>query len=1405
MQFAFPAALWLLPLALLPLLARRTRPVRRLPVATMPMWAAAAAREAAPVARRLRRHWLAIVQALVVVALVLAIARPQWPTGSNTVAIVVDTSLSMSAVSGGQSRLVQGTDRALSWARDLPSGTRIRLVTTSPTARAAGEYSVGDVSFESALAALQPSAAGGSLDAAIALAHAGNPSPSRALVVTDAASLTDRAGTEWATVGAAADNAAVVTLAARRAHATAPETDVVAHVFNYGSRALTTTLAITHDGRVVSREPLVIPARSGTSASVLVREPDGLVTATIDAADAIAADNTRSTLIAPPLAVRVAVVGRGNPTGFLERALRSRAGIEVGADASRADVVVCSGCSADDATTIAKTIANTALLVVPPVPAAPTAPAPLHTVGRGAPLRTAASLAGVEAVVIEGGAVPPDAVVASAASRPAIVASEVDGRRVIELRLDLDRSALALAPAFPMLVADAIDWLAGRDFQEATFEAGVPAVRPLPSGEGPVTVLGPTGAVVASAIASGRLTIAGADAAGVYHVRRGSAEAPFVVNPVTSGESDLGTSVATTSPTSATAPLDAGRLVDITPFVIAIALALIAIESRVRPGRWRSRRGLAVGLLAVAFAAPRVPWGEAPRAIVFALDVSDSMEPRRGGALAVLRDGTAGMRRGDRAGLVVFGADGAVERPLDAAPLAGAAPAARTVGSATDLERALRTARAALAETAGGRVVLVSDGRATTGEAAAEAMAARAAGVAIDVIAPRSTRPSVQRFSVTRVAAPPTVHQGEPFDVVATIEGAPGAATTVVFDGGGDPQRRSVTLPASGTASVAMTIRAGQPGLTVYRASVDAGDVLGDFAGEPAGAVVAVEGDARLLHVGTGAPVFTPPGYVVERTTPESAPRATERLAGFDAVVLDDVAPEQLDDAQRLALAQHVERGGGLFVLGGPRSLVPPGAGDPLEAALPIDLRPRRGQRAPGLALVIVFDKSGSMDDRIDGAPRIEFARQAVERVLTALPPTDAVGVIAFDAGAVDVVPLRPGHDAATLAQRLAAVRPSGATAIGPALERAASWLRDPAAAGYARRLVLLVSDGRTSPADQARAHAALQGSGIEVSTVALGEESDRRFLGTLASAAGGRAFYPRRLGELPALAAREAVRVSGGQTVNERFTVQAARHPLLAGLDAALPQLGGYVVATAKPGAEVVLRSPLGDPVLATWRRGLGKVAIYTADLRSSWSDGLRGWRDGGRLLAQATRWVSRRVDHPFLYTEIVERGGTLTLTVEARDGSEAFLNRLDVRAQSRAPDGATTELVLVPSGPGLYVGEVPAREPGPYLFSIAATAADGSLDARVQRGLYWTPVAERPGDVDAAALTAIARLSGGRELREGDDPFDGPRLRDRRSIGPWLAGVALLLFLGDVLGLTAARLRRGPATTDISHKEAA
>ena len=127
MGFAAPIALWLLPLALLPLLALRRRHARRMPVATMHLWAAAAMRDAAPLARRVRRHWLALLQVAVAAAIALAIAGPLWP-GHPAVAAIVTTIVAMvvalGAVLAARTPRIPVTFTPLGWTLDVRTALR---------------------------------------------------------------------------------------------------------------------------------------------------------------------------------------------------------------------------------------------------------------------------------------------------------------------------------------------------------------------------------------------------------------------------------------------------------------------------------------------------------------------------------------------------------------------------------------------------------------------------------------------------------------------------------------------------------------------------------------------------------------------------------------------------------------------------------------------------------------------------------------------------------------------------------------------------------------------------------------------------------------------------------------------------------------------------------------------------------------------------------------------------------------------------------------------------------------------------------------------------------------------------------------------------------------------------------
>ena len=111
----------------------------------------------------------------------------------------------------------------------------------------------------------------------------------------------------------------------------------------------------------------------------------------------------------------------------------------------------------------------------------------------------------------------------------------------------------------------------------------------------------------------------------------------------------------------------------------------------------------------------------------------------------------------------------------------------------------------------------------------------------------------------------------------------------------------------------------------------------------------------------------------------------------------------------------------------------------------------------------------------------------------------------------------------------------------------------------------------------------------------------------------------------MPRIFLRDAFRVARSWLVEETFQPARLRgHPALAGLSD-LPALDGYVAASEKAGAEHLLASHLGDPLLSLWRVGLGKSVAFTSDAKARWAGRWLRWSGYGAFWAALVRWTIR------------------------------------------------------------------------------------------------------------------------------------------------------------------------------------
>jgi Ca-activated chloride channel homolog len=576
MELLNPGALWLLPLLiLLVLAARRRAPPERRYIANPHLWKRSIiAQGASP--RRLRKDWHLLLQLVCALSIVLGLARPTLSRGERRAIFVFDASASMGARDGSGTRLDAARARARDVLRELPPATRVRVMTATKQLSDIGEFAANDAAFESALARVTASAGSTDLPDLLAglRAQRGGDVPVYAFSdrVPEGGST---GGLHWRRVGSAVDNLAITALAARRIPQRPGDGQILAQLRHFGDDVHDTRLTIRINGLVTAERQVQLGPRASETVVLDAALPDGVATAQIDSADGLAVDNQRWTRLL--LRQPIATAFRGKIDFFLQKAVSANPLVVVRSDATGADVIVCGECGE-----LPPGRGSVLLL-------------PLSESSRGSPTADPESIVlrtsphpitdgmdfnRVTALPVGAPATStPGDTLLSAGQLPALRVREHDGRRVVELRVQLARSALALDPAFPVLVANALDWLVG--FGEAASEVvSGDLLRWPPVATNTVTdVIDPNGRSAPFVVNDSGLTVTQTGPPGIYRVRGTQRDRTFVVNPATATESDLSVDTPLSAP--ATTAEDRFRSTSVrtmTPLFLLVALAALAVE-----------------------------------------------------------------------------------------------------------------------------------------------------------------------------------------------------------------------------------------------------------------------------------------------------------------------------------------------------------------------------------------------------------------------------------------------------------------------------------------------------------------------------------------------------------------------------------------------------------------------------------------------------------------------------------------------------------------------------------------------------------------------------------------------------------------------------------------------------------
>jgi hypothetical protein len=306
----------------------------------------------------------------------------------------------------------------------------------------------------------------------------------------------------------------------------------------------------------------------------------------------------------------------------------------------------------------------------------------------------------------------------------------------------------------------------------------------------------------------------------------------------------------------------------------------------------------------------------------------------------------------------------------------------------------------------------------------------------------------------------------------------------------------------------------------------------------------------------------------------------------------------------------------------------------------------------------------------------------------------------------------------------------------------------------------------------------------ITLSSIAIGADADTKLLQDLARWGAGRYHFAAQPSDIPRLTLIESQIASAEPQIEGDFRAQLqAPHPLLRDFTPnQIPKLTGYVGTTIKPEAELVLKSPQDDPVLATWQYGLGRAVAWTPSADAPWADAWPNWPDYGKFWAQIIRYALPAPDSGPLQVRATPHGDAVTITADALAPSGAPIDLADTTAAITLPDGSTRRVPLRQTAPGHYVEDLAL--PGNGAYAIEVTQRKDGAERTAAAGYVQRPSAEyTPSAGGAALLAQISAATGGTVLKNPAAPGQlATAPGTTRELWPWLILVAALLWPAEI-----------------------
>lgn len=722
--------------------------------------------------------------------------------------------------------------------------------------------------------------------------------------------------------------------------------------------------------------------------------------------------------------------------------------------------------------------------------------------------------------------------------------------------------------------------------------------------------------------------------------------------------------------------------------------------------------------------------------------------------------------------------------------------------SATDLASALTYAQSLFTHPESAKIIVLTDGIETDGDAMSTVASLALAGIRVDFV-DYSEPQNGDEVQISAIGLPEeTIKTGTNIQLELSVQtSAAMDALITLYDNGEQALSEYVEL-SKGTNTLHFTYAFETAGLHEIRFEIEGvSDTLSRNNTYYTYVYIDVVDNVLILqrdNEGEQLQQLFADDFTVTVRTISEAPATLNELREYDQVILANIANADMPEGFIDILNSYVyDVGGSLLTVGGTReengeTIANVYNREDMEGTLYQDMLPVLAEDyTPPVAVVLVIDISGSMSSPgVSGKSLMEEAKESAINGLRALDTRDYVGIVTFGDSARTVLGITPVSAMRTIESAIERIDYEMAgTVYSSGMERAGMLLKS--AENVNKKHIIFISDGEPSQGDtmyieQTKANKA---AGITTSCIAFA--GTVRVLEDIALAGGGQNYEAGTEQALTAAIEKDLSLPTIREYEYETFQPQFGDYSsVLSGINEEdIPTLDGFYGVRLKNDAQGILIGEYRQPIYAQWNYGNGKVGSFMCDLNNGWSADFLSDDTGQQLLYNIVSGLFPQESVAVDEIELTVNRDNYTVSTNIYT-SIAEGESIRVLVSKVENDGAKTAVhtIDVENFNGNQAVDFDIMQGGVYEIEVQKLGADGtvltsnSVYQAFSYSLEYDPFLA--DDDNTAHMAEIASAGGGDVIRDAAEVFDGLvssffRTYDPRGV---LAAIVIIALLLDV-----------------------